>query len=374
MNNLFTVEESMHKSMVNIKVIGVGGGGSNMVDNMVREGLKGIDVIAANTDAQHLALSLAGKKLQLGEKLTRGLGAGMKPDVGKEAAEESYEEIREALKGANIVFVVAGLGGGTGTGASSVVARAAKENESLTIAVCTMPFLVEMRKRTKLAQIGFEALKQECDSVVLIHNEKLLSVIGKDLGIAQSFLMVDSVLTRAVRGISSIVLPTGLSGIKTDFNDLKTVMEHKGTALMGMGHAKGADAAYNALKEAIESPLVENLSMKGSLGVLINFQIHSSYSLILINRAMQQIEEDADDEADVIFGTSVDDSLEPDEAHVTIIATGFERQAVNTVPTPAEVQSIKQQPIVRPLRAANGGFFGADVDFEVPTFVRQQLD
>ncbi|MDR0747152.1 MAG: cell division protein FtsZ, partial [Helicobacteraceae bacterium] len=203
MDNLFKVVESHAQSVVTIKVVGVGGGGNNMVDRMVREGLKGVEMIAANTDSQHLATSLAACKLQLGEKLTKGLGAGMKPEVGKEAAEESYEHIKETLKNANIVFVATGLGGGTGTGASSVVARAAREMGALTIAVCTMPFTNEGKKRMGLAQQGLEDLKKECDSIVLIQNQKLLSVIDKNVGYNESFVIVDSVLARAVRGMSS---------------------------------------------------------------------------------------------------------------------------------------------------------------------------
>ncbi|MDR3347210.1 MAG: cell division protein FtsZ [Helicobacteraceae bacterium] len=375
MDDLFTIEESMQHCVVNIKVIGVGGGGNNMVDHMAREGLRGIEIIAANTDAQHLATSLAAQKLQLGEKLTKGLGAGMKPQVGKEAAEESYDEIREILKGAQIVFVATGLGGGTGTGASSVVARAAKENGSMTIAVCTMPFLMEGTKRTKLAKEGFELLKQECDSVVLIQNDKLLSVIDKNLGYAESLVMVDAVLARAVRGISSIVLPSRMKGIKTDFADLSTVMSHKGTALMGMGYAKGADSAYEALKEAVESPLVDNLSMKGSLGVLVNFQFHPAYPLTLVQRAMQQIRDDADEDADVFFGTSIDDKLEQDEAYVTIIATGFERQAVNNTAVSFD-EAQRQRPVIHTLSKAVGDYESLvdNKNLDVPAFIRRQVD
>ncbi|MDR1912412.1 MAG: cell division protein FtsZ, partial [Helicobacteraceae bacterium] len=349
-DNLFTIEETRRHNVVSIKVIGVGGGGSNMVNHMIREGLKGVDMIAANTDAQHLATSLAPVKIQLGEKLTRGLGAGMKPEVGKQAAEESYDQIKEALKGADLIFIAAGLGGGTGTGAASVVAQAAKENGALTIGVCTQPFNFEAPKRSRLAQEGLEALKRECDSMVIIPNEKLFSIVDRNMGYAESFALVDNVLARAVRGMSSIVLPNGLPGMNTDFNDLKTVMGHKGKALMGMGVcAEGSDSAYDALKDAIESPLLDNLSINGAMGVLVHYQIHPSYPIVALNRAMQTVYDAVTAESDVIFGTSLDDTLKPEEVRVTIIATGFMSEAdINT--------SLPQQP--KPNIANVGGGYG----------------
>ncbi|MGE4295287.1 MAG: cell division protein FtsZ [Campylobacterales bacterium] len=381
MNNLFTVEEQ-RQNIVSIKVIGVGGGGSNMVNYMMREGLKGVDMMVANTDAQALMTSLAPHKLQLGEKLTRGLGAGMKPEVGMKAAEESYDQIKESLKGADLVFIATGLGGGTGTGACSVVARAAKENGSLTIAVCTQPFAFEGPKRNKLAKQGYEELKLECDSMVVIPNDKLMAVVEKNMGYAESFSMVDAVLARAVRGISSIVLPNGVEGINTDFADLSTVMSHKGLALMGMGHASGSDSAYEALKDAIESPLLDNLSINGAMGVLVHFQIHPDYPLVAINRAMQVVYDSADEDADVIFGTSVDHSFEEEEVRVTIIATGFEREASNNaMPHHHQEETVLQPKNSGGIRAANrtlkvsGGYdVSEDIDLDTPTFIRRQLD
>ncbi|MDR3162855.1 MAG: cell division protein FtsZ [Helicobacteraceae bacterium] len=374
MENLFNVEESRRQNVVTIKVVGVGGGGNNMVDRMVREGLKGVEMIAANTDLQHLATSLAACKLQLGEKLTKGLGAGMKPEVGKEAAEESYEHIKETLKGANIVFVATGLGGGTGTGASSVVARAAREMGALTIAVCTMPFANEGKKRMSLARQGLEDLKKECDSIVLIQNQKLLSVIDKNVGYNESFVIVDSVLARAVRGMSSIVLPNDMPGIKTDFADLSTVMGHKGTALLGMGSAKGGDAAYNAIKEAIESPLLENLSINGACGVLVNFQFNPNYPFAAIDRALAFINEAADENAEVIFGTTQDENMDAEEVAVTIIATGFDMLAANNPPHAAE-KTAQKPPIIRPMfdrKTGTDGYNGTDLD--IPPYIRNQLD
>jgi cell division protein FtsZ len=376
-DNLFTVEEESRQNIVSIKVIGVGGGGSNMVNYMVREGLKGVDMIVANTDAQALATSLAAHKLQLGQKLTRGLGAGMKPEIGRDAAEESYEQIRETLKGADLVFIATGLGGGTGTGASGVVARAAKENGSLTIAVCTKPFGFEGPKRNKLANQGYEDLKINCDSMVVIPNDKLMAVVEKSMGYAESFSMVDSVLARAVRGISSIVLPNGVEGINTDFADLSTVMSHRGMALMGMGHSHGADAAYEALKDAIESPLLDNLSIDGAMGVLVHFQIHPDYPLVAINRAMQVVYDSADEDADVIFGTSVDDTFEPEEAKVTIIATGFEREVANNeieMPRQEEEPPARTRAVNRTLKVSGGYDVNEEMDLDTPTFIRRQLD
>ncbi|MDR1451193.1 MAG: cell division protein FtsZ [Helicobacteraceae bacterium] len=399
-NNLFTVEESARQNIVNIKVIGVGGGGANMVNYMLREGQKGIEMVVANTDAQHLATSLAPVKIQLGEKLTRGLGAGMKPEIGKQAAEESYDAIKEALAGADLVFIAAGLGGGTGTGACSVVAQAAKENGSIVIGVCTQPFSFEGPKRSKLAKIGLDALKGECDSMIVIPNDKLLAIADKNMGYAESFMIVDAVLARAVKGISSIVLPTGLEGINTDFNDLKTVMSHKGKALMGMGHSpEGSDSAYDALKDAIESPLLDNLSINGAMGVLAHFQINPAYPLAAINRAMQMIHDAVNDDSDVIFGTSIDSSLKSEEVRVTIIATGFLPEQANAVETQNGSHKIAvenpgrivfdptsgnfiapgniDEPSINRKRNAQirkGGGFIDDDDFIAPTFRRQQID
>ncbi len=376
--NLFTIEEHQEEDIVKIKVVGVGGGGGNMVNHMYKEGIRSVDMAVANTDGQALTSSLAPTKIQLGEKSTRGLGAGMKPEIGKRAAEESYEHIKEELAGYDLVFIATGLGGGTGTGASGTIARAAREVGALTIGVCTLPFVFEGPKRTKLAKQGLEELKAECDSIVVIPNDKLIAIVDKNMGYKESFAMVDAVLARAVSGISSIVLPSAGEGINTDFADLSTVMSHTGLALMGMGQAEGDESAFQALKTAIQSPLLDDLTINGAMGVLVHFQMHPDYPLIAINQAMNLVYDAADEDADVIFGTSVDSSLDNDFIKVTIVATGFEREAANNVdPEEETVKSIERNTshVQRNLKVSGGYDIGDDVDYlDVPTFLRRQQD
>ena len=318
-----------------IKVIGVGGGGTNMVNHMIREGISGIDMIVANTDAQSLETSLSNKKIQLGTKKTRGLGAGMKPEVGEKAAEESYDEIKEALDGADMVFIASGLGGGTGTGAAPVVARAAKEVGALTICVVTEPFMFEGRKRKKLAREGLKALQNESDSLVVIQNDKLLSIVDKNLGYKESFKLVDNVLSRAVGGMSSVVLSSGESDVNVDFADVRTVMSHKGMAILSVGEAVGDDAAVEAVKNAIESPLLDNLSINGAMGVLIHFSINPNFPLSQIQEAMSIIYDSADEDADIIFGTTSNEKLADNEVKITVVATGFnaEKEQYDEIPS-----------------------------------------
>jgi cell division protein FtsZ len=255
------VETKCHTNGAKIKAIGVGGGGGNMINHMISEGINSIDLIVANTDSQALDSSLAPFKMQLGINATRGLGAGMVPDKGREAALESFEDIKTMLEGADIVFISAGLGGGTGTGAAPIIAQAAKEIGALTVSIVTSPFKFEGRKRTKLAKEGLEELKRESDSIIVVPNEKLLSIVEKNLGIKESFRMVDDILAQAVGGISKVILSHGDNDINLDFADVKTVMSHRGLALMGAGYSTGTNAAYDAAKAAIESPLLDNISM-----------------------------------------------------------------------------------------------------------------
>lgn len=323
-----TKEEIEILADAKIVVVGVGGGGGNMVSHMLRKGHKDVTLLAFNTDAQAL-IDLnqhdGVQVLQLGAEKTKGLGAGMKPEVGMNSALESEKEIREILAGADIVFVATGLGGGTGTGASPVVARIAKESGALTVAVVTKPFMFEGRKRSKLAEAGLKELKEESDSIVIIPNDRLLKIIDRKLGMKESFEMVDEVLTQAVTGTSGIILSSGNNDINLDFADLKTVMTHKGTALMGIGEHKGDEAASIAVQQAINSPLLDNVSIDGAMGILVHFQTHPSYSMIDLGEAMTVAENTSDADADVIFGTSTDDSLDEDYVKVTLIATGFEK-------------------------------------------------
>ncbi|WP_458699483.1 cell division protein FtsZ [Sulfurospirillum sp. 1307] len=372
----FTIEESKNVYGAKIKVIGVGGGGGNMVNHMISEGVSGIDLIVANTDAQALEHSKAQIKIQLGEKKTKGLGAGMQPEVGRESALENYEEIKSALEGADIVYVASGLGGGTGTGAAPVIAQAAKEIGALTVSVVTKPFMFEGRKRAKLAEAGLNELKKESDSIVVIPNDKLLSIIEKGLGIKDSFKIVDDVLSRAVGGMSQVVLSSGDSDINVDFADVKTVMSHRGMALMGVGQSSGAGAASEAVKSAIESPLLDNMSINGALGVLIHFHIPPACPLSDISEAMEIVYESADEDADVIFGTTTDDGMADDSVKVTIVATGFENKIEKAKELKAlnEDQEEAKKRRIMSLRKVSGGYEGQEDYLDIPTYIRHQMD
>lgn len=313
-----------------VKVVGVGGGGTNMVNRIATEENKlPITLIAANTDLQHLQESLADEKIQLGSVLTKGLGAGMKPEVGEASAIESEEIIREALKGSDIVFIAAGLGGGTGTGAAPIIAKIVKELEILSISIVTTPFVYEGRKRLKFAEKGLAELKEHSDSMIVVPNSKLSSVIDRNVGYKDAFRIVDDILYRAVYGICSLIFSKSAEGMNIDFQDLKTIMSYKGTALMGTGQATGENSALDAIKKAIESPLFDNASLKGATGVLVHYQIHPDYSFMALEEAMnyvyKNVNEDLDDDEDLMFGTTINHSLEIDEVQVTIVATGFDK-------------------------------------------------
>ncbi len=371
-----------------IKAIGVGGGGGNMINHMIREGIEGIDLIVANTDAQALAASIAPYKMQLGINATKGLGAGMKPEVGQEAAEESFDSIKTMLDGADLVFISAGLGGGTGTGAAPVIAQAAKEVNALTVAIVTTPFVFEGRKRKRLAKEGLERLKKETDSIIVVPNERLLSIVEKNLGMRDSFRLVDNVLSQAVGGISNVILSHGANDINLDFADVKTVMSHRGLALMGVGESQGSSAAYDAAKAAIESPLLDNLSIDGAMGILVHFHIHPDYPLAEISEAMDIVEENADEDANIIFGTTTSEEIPIDEVKLTIIATGFEdpsdyetehttqktttvNNRIGTLRTPTQGSILHK---MNSARVSGGDSYSHDDYLDTPTFLRKQMD
>jgi cell division protein FtsZ len=377
------VETKCHTNGAKIKAIGVGGGGGNMINHMIQEGINSIDLIVANTDAQALESSLAPYKMQLGINATRGLGAGMVPDKGREAALESFEDIKTMLEGSDIVFISAGLGGGTGTGAAPIIAQAAKEVGALTVSIVTSPFKFEGRKRTKLAKEGLEELKRESDSIIVVPNEKLLSIVEKNLGIKESFRMVDDILAQAVGGISKVILSHGENDINLDFADVKTVMSHRGLALMGTGYSTGTNAAYDAAKAAIESPLLDNISIDGAMGVLVHFDIHPDYPIMEIGEAMSIVEESADEDASVIFGTTTNPNMAIDEVKITIIATGFEDKNVIGEPAPVTKQktllNTNSNNTINTIsgnrRMAVGSDYGEHEDIlDVPTFLRKQMD
>ena len=383
----FHIDDAPHFS-ARIKVIGVGGGGGNAVNAMMAAGIQGVDFIVANTDAQAIQASPAPIKIQLGAGLTRGLGAGANPEVGRQAALEDTGGLADALAGADMVFVTAGMGGGTGTGGSPVIARVARECGALTVGVVTKPFSFEGRRRMRQAQEGIEELQGCVDTLITIPNERLLAVAGKHASIMQAFDLVDDVLRRAVKGISDLITTSGL--INVDFADVRAVMSEKGLALMGAGQRSGENRAVLAAQDAISSPLLDNVSIEGARGVLINITGPSTMTLAEVNEAATLIQEVAHEDANIIFGQVIDDSLE-EEVMVTVIATGFGEAKAE--PAPLEVIRMQRaekdkevnwdvptfrrrketQTAVRVTRVA-----GSDVEYEheydIPTFLRKQAD
>ncbi len=303
-----------------IKVVGIGGGGVNAVNRMIEVGLKGVEFIAINTDAQALLMSDADVKLDVGRELTRGLGAGANPEVGRKAAEDHAEEIEEVLKGADMVFVTAGEGGGTGTGGAPVVARIARSLGALTIGVVTRPFMFEGRRRAQQAEAGIEALREEVDTLIVIPNDRLLSISDRQVSVLDAFKSADQVLLSGVQGITDLITTPGL--INLDFADVKSVMSNAGSALMGIGSARGDDRAVAAAEMAISSPLLE-ASIDGAHGVLLSIQGGSDLGLFEINEAAHLVAQSAHPEANIIFGAVIDDAL-GDEVRVTVIAAGFD--------------------------------------------------
>jgi len=307
-----------------IKVVGIGGGGTNAVNRMVDAGLKGVDFIAVNTDAQALLMCDADVKIHIGGKITRGLGAGANPEVGRQAAEESRDELREALKGADMVFVTAGKGGGTGTGAAPVIAELARELGALTVGVVTKPFTFEGRKRASQAEQGIEALSRKVDTLIIIPNDRLLQVVEKRTSIIEAFKVADDVLRQGVQGITDLITVPGL--INLDFADVRTIMRNAGSALMGIGVASGENRGVEAARAAISSPLLES-SIEGATGILLNITGGKDMGLFEVNEAAEIISGAADAEANVIFGAVIDEGL-GDQMRVTVIATGFAPRSI----------------------------------------------
>ena len=312
---------TMMDGTATIKVIGVGGAGNNAVNRMLDQGIKSVDFIAVNTDRQALQKSKASTKIQIGEKITRGLGAGANPDVGAQSAEESKTELSEVLRGADMVFVTCGMGGGTGTGAAPIVAGLAKEMGILTIGVVTKPFTFEGKKSLAQAERGIESLKSKVDTLIVIPNDKLLQIIDRKTSMAEAFLMADDVLRQGVQGISDLITVTGT--VNLDFADVKTIMLNTGMAHMGTGRASGENKAEDAAKEAIQSPLLET-SIEGARGVIINITGGEDLGLQEVNTAAELIQRSVDPEANIIFGTVIDPEMQ-DEIKITVIATGFDQ-------------------------------------------------
>src|ERR1700760_3028135 len=303
-----------------IKVVGVGGGGTNAVNRMVDAGLTGVEFVAVNTDAQALLMCDADVKIHIGAKATRGLGAGADPTVGREAATEPRDELKEALKGADMVFVTAGEGGGTGTGGAPIVASIARELEALTVGVVTRPFSFEGRRRAQQAETGIAELADKVDTLIVIENDRLLQVVEKKTPLSDAFKMADDILRQGVQGITDLITVPGI--VNLDFADVRTIMRDAGSALMGIGAASGEKRALEAAKAAITSPLIEE-SIKGATGMLLNITGPEDLGLFEVNEAAQLVQDEADDNANIIFGSVVDQSMH-DEIRVTVIATGFE--------------------------------------------------
>jgi len=348
--------------VASIKVLGVGGGGCNAVNRMIKTGLKGIEFIGINTDAQALYHSESATKINIGKATTRGLGAGSNPDIGRQAAEESLEEIRDAIEGSDMIFITCGLGGGTGTGASPVIANLAKEMGILTVGVVTKPFAFEGHRRKSQAEEGLENLKNKVDTLITIPNDKILSIIDKKTPLNEAFAVVDDVLRQGVQGIADLITVHGL--INVDFADVKTIMENAGSALMGIGYGSGENRAVEAAKSAVESPLLE-LSIDGAKGVLFNITGGNDLSMFEVDEAARIITEAADPEANIIFGAVINDSY-TGEIKITVIATGFDyHQSESSLLRPRSTFRSADASI--PIKQT-------DNELDIPAFIRQKMN
>jgi len=379
------------KAPAKIKVIGVGGGGGNAINSMIQAHVEGVEFIAANTDLQALGSNLAPTKIQLGSQLTKGLGAGANPDIGKRAAMEDVERLSELIDGADMVFVTAGMGGGTGTGAAPIIASIAKDKGCLTVGVVTKPFLFEGKRRLFQAETGLRELRSACDTLISIPNQRLLTVVGKQTSLRDAFRICDDVLRQAVQGISDLITIPGL--INLDFADVQTIMQEMGMALLGTGVARGEDRAVEAAQKAISSPLLEESSIEGARGVLINITGGPDMTLFEVNEASSIIKEVAYEDAQIIFGAVIDDNLEG-EIRVTVIATGFGYAKDEAAPPPTltapkkpkvisqdEPRAVSPAPAVSPVRRTFGNERGRDrvavaaldeKNLEIPTFLRKR--
>ncbi len=385
--SLFEIEEDIGQ-VAKIKVIGIGGGGCNAVNTMITSHLEGVEFIAANTDLQALESSLATTKLQFGAKLTKGLGAGANPEIGRSAAIEDADKVRDALSGADMIFVTAGLGGGTGTGGAPVVADIAKELGALTVAVVTKPFIFEGKRRQRSAEKGLEEIKKYVDTLITIPNQRLLSISDENLSLVDSFKKADEVLLHAAKSISDLITIPGL--INLDFADVKTIMSEMGMAFMGMGVASGENKATEAAQKAISSPLLEDISINGAQGLLINITGGNDLALHEVNDASSMIQEEAHEDANIIFGAVIDPKMEG-EIRITVIATGFgafeENKFTNLKKTMSSLpESVGDQDFPAYLRnemnseALEVTKVGTIVsefvtdDYDIPTFLRNDVE
>ena len=349
-------EDMEYEQAAKIRVVGVGGGGNNSIDHMVANKVNGVDFVSVNTDVQALKRSAATEKLQIGTKLTKGLGSGGNPEMGRKSAEESREDLRELLNGSDMVFVTAGMGGGTGTGAAPIVANVAKEMGALTVGVVTRPFGFEGRRRAQQAEFGISELKEQVDALITIPNDKLLQIIDNRTPMTDAFAIVNDVLHQGIQSITDLISTPAL--INLDFNDVKSVMKDAGSALMGIGVAKGENRAVDAATAAISSPLLES-SIDGAQGVILNITGCNNLSLFEVNEAAKIVEAAADKEANIIFGAAIDPTLD-DEVRVIVIATGFDNK---------ENKPAKKEPV----REERNSFGSFDVDdLDIPAFLRRK--
>lgn len=376
------------ETFARIKVLGVGGGGCNAVNRMTELGIRGVEFVSINTDAQALHNNAADKKVHIGKSLTKGLGSGMNPDVGRQAAEESQEEIEEVIANADMVFITCGLGGGTGTGAAPIVAELAKNRGILTVAVVTKPFTFEGLKRKEVAEMGYANLKDKVDAIISIHNDRILQIIDKKTSLIDSFRTVDDILRQGIAGISDLITSHGV--VNADFADVRSIMQDAGTALMGIGRASGENRAQDAARMAVNSPLLE-LSIDGAKGVLFNITGGSSLGMFEIDEAAKTITKSIDPEARVKFGAVIDEEM-GDEVRITVIATGFDEHARRpeqtpvlaaveerrtfTPPTPAPI--VEPRPEVRrpqftPISEAPAASSDADDEIDIPAFIRRKM-
>ena len=381
---MFVLSDENAVHAARIKVIGIGGGGGNAVNTMISYNLQGVDFIAANTDAQALRASLSPIKVQLGAEVTKGLGAGSDPETGRQAAEETRDALQEHIGGADMIFLTAGLGGGTGTGGAPVIAQVAKEQGALTVAVVTKPFHFEGKRRSAQAEEGIEELREIVDTLIVVPNQRLLSLGGRNISLLEAFKKADDILYHAVKGISDLIVIPGL--INLDFADVKNIMSEKGLALMGTGIAGGENRAVEAAQKAISSPLLEDNSIQGARGVLLNITGGPDMTLFEIDEASSMIQQEAHEEANIIFGTVVDETM-TDEIRITVIATGFEdtigKKAIGKV---ASMGGYKRADLATPTFMRNEKAEGLNVvkmgliddeanpDLEIPTFLRRQAD
>jgi cell division protein FtsZ len=362
-----------------IKVIGVGGGGNNALNRMIRSNIKGIEFIAVNTDAQALYHSEASTKINIGKATTRGLGAGSHPEIGKQSAEESSEELKQAIDGADMLFITCGLGGGTGTGAAPVIAEIARDLGILTVGVVTKPFSFEGHRRKTQAEEGLENLKTKVDTLITIPNDKILSLIDRKTPLTEAFTVVDDVLRQGVQGISDLITVHGM--INVDFADVRAIMENAGSALMGIGYGTGENRATEAAKAAIESPLLE-LDIQGAKGILFNITGGTDLSMFEVDEAARIITEAADPEANIIFGAVVNDSY-TGEIKITVVATGFEdhKRGINITRPLGEVRPMgqvsrpmeRQQEQPKPSTQQMPNLEGVENEYDIPAFIRQRM-